>query len=114
MVPVDLYDEIRIGPGKDGLQFSCDDKSLENDNLVERAYRSLGLEDGAAIELRKNIPTAAGLGGGSSDAAAILLAAQRGVFGSVPQIDYLTTALKLGSDVPFFLAETAALVEGTG
>ena len=114
IVPVDLYDEIQIGPSKDGLQFSCDDEALRIDNLVERAYRALGLDRGATIELRKNIPTAAGLGGGSSDAAAILLAAQRGEFGTIPQIDYLATALELGSDVPFFLAETAALVEGTG
>jgi len=59
MVPVDLSDEIRIGPNKDGLLFTCGDKALENDNLVERAYRALGLEGGAAIELHKNIPTAA-------------------------------------------------------
>ncbi|HET9392128.1 MAG TPA: 4-(cytidine 5'-diphospho)-2-C-methyl-D-erythritol kinase [Candidatus Rubrimentiphilum sp.] len=114
MVPVDLCDEILIAPGKDGLHFTCNDRALQNDNLVERAYNALGLAGGATIELRKNIPTAAGLGGGSSDAAAILLAAQRGAFGATPQIDYLTTALSLGSDVPFFLAETAALVEGTG
>ena len=114
MVPVDLCDEIRIGPSAKGLQFSCDDRALQNDNLVERAYNALRLDSGATIELRKNIPTAAGLGGGSSDAAAILLAAQRGKFGPIPQIDYLQTALTLGSDVPFFLAQTAALVEGTG
>ena len=114
MVPVDLCDEIRIGPSKNGLQFTCNDTALQSDNLVERAYNALGLDGGATIELRKNIPTAAGLGGGSSDAAAILLAAQRGEFGTIPQIDYLATALTLGSDVPFFLAQTAALVEGTG
>lgn len=114
MVPVDLCDEILIRPGKDGLHFTCNDRALQNDNLVERAYNALGLAGGVTIELRKNIPTAAGLGGGSSDAAAILLAAQRGEFGKAPQIDYLMTALSLGSDVPFFLAQTAALVEGTG
>jgi 4-diphosphocytidyl-2-C-methyl-D-erythritol kinase len=114
MVPVDLCDAIQIGPSPNGLQFSCNDRALQNGNLVERAYKALGLKSGATIELRKHIPTEAGLGGGSSDAAAILLAAQRGEFGTIPQIDYLATALALGSDVPFFLAETAALVEGTG
>lgn len=114
MVPIDLCDEIEIIPGGHVLQFFCDDPALQNDNLVERAYRALELHSGAKISLRKNIPTQAGLGGGSSDAAAILLAAQRGVFGTVPPIDHLTTALELGSDVPFFLVETAALVEGTG
>ena len=114
MVPVDFCDEIEITPGGEALQFVCDDPALQNDNLVERAYRALGLQSGTKIALRKNIPTQAGLGGGSSDAAAVLLAAQRGVFGDVPQIDYLAAALELGSDVPFFLVETAALIEGTG
>jgi len=115
MVPVDLCDEIQIDPSEDGLHFSCSDKALQADNLVERAYHALGSDRGAAtIALRKNIPTQAGLGGGSSDAAAILLAAQRGIFGDVRQTDFLATARELGSDVPFFLAETAALVEGTG
>jgi 4-diphosphocytidyl-2-C-methyl-D-erythritol kinase len=114
MVPVDLCDELEISAGGEGLQFLCSDAALQNHNLVERAYRALGLQPGAKIELRKNIPVQAGLGGGSSDAAAILLAAQRGAFGSAPEIDYLQTAMALGSDVPFFLVETAALVEGTG
>lgn len=113
MVPIDLCDEIQISGG-DRFQFVCDNPALQNDNLAERAYRALDLRDGARIELRKNIPVQAGLGGGSSDAAAILLAAQQGVFGTVPRIDYLQAAMKLGSDVPFFLVETAALVEGTG
>jgi 4-diphosphocytidyl-2-C-methyl-D-erythritol kinase len=114
MVPVDLCDELEISPGGEDLQFLCNDPALRNDNLVERAYRTLALRSGAKIELRKNIPVQAGLGGGSSDAAAILLAAQRGTFGTVPQIDYVQAAMELGSDVPFFLVETAALVESTG
>ncbi|HEX5273708.1 MAG TPA: 4-(cytidine 5'-diphospho)-2-C-methyl-D-erythritol kinase [Candidatus Rubrimentiphilum sp.] len=114
MVPVDLCDELEIVPGGDALQFLCSDPALQSDNLVERAYCLLDLQSGAKIGLRKNIPVQAGLGGGSSDAAAVLLAAQRGAFESVPQIDYVQTATELGSDVPFFLVETAALVEGTG
>jgi 4-diphosphocytidyl-2-C-methyl-D-erythritol kinase len=114
MVPVDLCDELAISPGGEGLRFLCNDPALQNENLVERAYRILDVRGGAEIELRKNIPVQAGLGGGSSDAAAILLAAQRGAFGSVPQIDYVQAAVELGSDVPFFLVETAALVESTG
>jgi 4-diphosphocytidyl-2-C-methyl-D-erythritol kinase len=114
MVPVDLCDEIVVAPRERGLEFICDDPALQDNNLVERAYALLNAAGGARIELRKNVPTQAGLGGGSSDAAAILLAAQRGVFGTVPRIHYLTAAMELGSDVPFFLVETAALVEGTG
>lgn len=54
------------------------------------------------------------MGGGSSDAAAILLAAQRGVFQGASDTNYLALARSLGSDVPFFLVQTAALVEGAG
>jgi 4-diphosphocytidyl-2-C-methyl-D-erythritol kinase len=112
MVPVDLCDELRIEPSDDAA-FVCDVPELQDDNLVERAAAVLGVS-GHRIELRKAIPTGAGMGGGSSDAAAILLAAQRGLFGTPPQIDYLAAARSLGSDVPFFLVQTAALVEGTG
>jgi len=66
------------------------------------------------MELRKRIPLQAGLGGGSSDAAAVLRAAMRGTFGAPGERDWMAIARALGSDVPFFLAGTAALVEGTG
>jgi 4-diphosphocytidyl-2-C-methyl-D-erythritol kinase len=64
--------------------------------------------------LTKNIPSQAGLGGGSSDAAGVLRAAMRGEFGRAYSVDWVSLARSLGSDVPFFLAETGALVEGTG
>ena len=112
MVPVDLCDELRVEPSE-RTSFVCDVAELEADNLVERALHKLGI-NGTRVELRKKIPTGAGMGGGSSDAAAILLAAQRGVFGDPPNVDYIAAARSLGSDVPFFLVETAALVEGTG
>lgn len=112
MVPVDLCDELRVEqsstPG-----FTCDVPELQERNLVERAVQALGI-GGFRVELHKAIPTGAGMGGGSSDAAAMLLAAQRGVFGPAPNTDFLAVARSLGSDVPFFLVETAALVEGTG
>jgi 4-diphosphocytidyl-2-C-methyl-D-erythritol kinase len=112
MVPVDLCDEIRVMPST-GTEFVCDIPELQSNNLVERALAALGVQ-GCRVELRKAIPTGAGMGGGSSDAAAVLLAAQRGLFGPLEPADYLAVARSLGSDVPFFLVETAALVEGTG
>jgi 4-diphosphocytidyl-2-C-methyl-D-erythritol kinase len=112
MVPVDIFDELYVEVAQNG-SFSCDVPELQSGNLVERALNALGVS-GFRVELRKAIPTGAGMGGGSSDAAAVLLAAQRGVFGAPPQVDYLSAARSLGSDVPFFLTETAALVEGTG
>ncbi|MBV9272085.1 MAG: 4-(cytidine 5'-diphospho)-2-C-methyl-D-erythritol kinase [Candidatus Eremiobacteraeota bacterium] len=113
MVPVDLCDELEIESANE-FRFVCDAPELAGNNLVERAVRALDVNvPNVHILLRKRIPTGAGMGGGSSDAAAVLLAAQRGVFG-VRRSDFLAIARSLGSDVPFFLAETAALVESTG
>jgi 4-diphosphocytidyl-2-C-methyl-D-erythritol kinase len=112
MVPVDVCDELRIEPAV-GSAFTCDVPELQDNNLVERALQLLKISD-VRVELRKRIPTGAGMGGGSSDAAAILLAAQRGALQAAAGVDYLAAARSLGSDVPFFLVETAALVEGTG
>lgn len=112
MVPVDVFDCLRVEPGEQSV-FSCDAPELQENNLVERALRALGIS-GFHVDLQKVIPTGAGMGGGSSDAAAILLAAQRGAFGPPPRADYLAAARSLGSDVPFFLVETAALVEAAG
>jgi 4-diphosphocytidyl-2-C-methyl-D-erythritol kinase len=112
MVPVDLCDELHLTPSAK-TEFVCNLPELQSNNLAERAIWALGVR-GQRVELHKAIPTGAGMGGGSSDAAAILLAAQRGMLGSIPAVDYLGLARTLGSDVPFFLVETAALVEGTG
>lgn len=112
MVPVGLWDELRV-ERSERTEFRCDAPELQENNLAERALGSLGIA-GFSVSLHKAIPAGAGMGGGSSDAAAILLAAQRGVFGPAPEADYMTTARSLGSDVPFFLAQTAALVEGAG
>lgn len=113
MVPVALYDEIETEPAE-GLIFTCDEPALaDDDNLVLRAARAIGIRN-LRIRLRKRIPVQAGLGGGSSDAAALLLAARAGLFGALPDWEDLAAARSLGSDVPFFLAEGAALVEGSG
>lgn len=113
MVPLDLYDELLIEPAAQ-FSFSCDAEPLQSDNLVERAARALPVLPKVKIVLKKRIPTGAGMGGGSSDAAAIVLAAAQGALGAIEGIDSLQLARSLGSDVPFFLTQTAALVEGTG
>lgn len=88
------------------------------DNLVLRAatllQRESGVRDGAAIHLQKQIPTGAGLGGGSADAAATLLGLSQ-LWGLRPCADTLAPlALKLGADVPFFLSGGLARVKGIG
>jgi 4-diphosphocytidyl-2-C-methyl-D-erythritol kinase len=116
MVPLELADELVIAPHPGGFTFACDQPALEGpENLVVRAFEALQPADrNVRIELRKRIPVEAGLGGGSSDAAAVLLAAMDGAFGPPPQRDYLALARSIGSDVPFFLVRTGALVEGSG
>jgi 4-diphosphocytidyl-2-C-methyl-D-erythritol kinase len=115
MVPLDLADELTIEPST-RFSFECDCSELADEqNLAVAAVRALGDELPAVrMRLIKKIPVQAGLGGGSSDAAAVLRAAMAGAFGPVPHRDWMPIARSLGSDVPFFLAGTAALVEGTG
>jgi 4-diphosphocytidyl-2-C-methyl-D-erythritol kinase len=114
MIPLALADELTI-EAHGSFAFTCDRAELAgDDNLAVRAVRALGTPPAVRLSLRKHIPTQAGLGGGSSDAAAVLRAAMAGALGAVAPIDWLSTARRLGSDVPFFLAGTGALVEATG
>ena len=114
MVPLALADELAIEPAT-AFSFECDRGDLSDDrNLAVRALRVLEIEPNAIVRLRKRIPSEAGLGGGSSDAAAVLKAAMDGTFGALPSRDWIAVARSLGSDVPFFLTGTGALVEGTG
>jgi 4-diphosphocytidyl-2-C-methyl-D-erythritol kinase len=114
MVPLELADELTIERSTH-FMFACDRSELAGErNLAVAALRALGELPPIRLELCKRIPVQAGLGGGSSDAAAVLLAAMSGAFGTQPRRDWVRIARALGSDVPFFLARTAALVEGTG
>ncbi|MBN1590675.1 MAG: 4-(cytidine 5'-diphospho)-2-C-methyl-D-erythritol kinase [Pirellulales bacterium] len=89
-----------------------------DENLVVRAVdlirRRAGVECGAKLRLVKRIPIAAGLGGGSSDAAAALVAANEAWQLGWPRSDLGQLAAELGSDVPFFLADGAAVCRGRG
>ena len=114
MVPLELADELHVALA-DRFSFTCSDPALAGeDNLVVRAASALTPRPESTIVLRKAIPTQAGLGGGSSDAAGVLRAAMSGAFGRDYSADWLKLARSLGSDVPFFLTDSGALVEGTG
>jgi 4-diphosphocytidyl-2-C-methyl-D-erythritol kinase len=131
MAPIDLTDALRVELDPTGeLTLSCNwaesspSESIYGtlpaaaNNLALRAVELLrkraGISLGARIQLVKRIPAAAGLGGGSSDAAAALLAANA-VWKLDWPIDRLSAiAAELGSDVPFFLHRTAAICGGRG
>lgn len=104
----------------DGLHFSCSDPALPTDgeNLVVRAAlgfaKAAGVEPGVRIHLEKHIPSGAGLGGGSSDAAATLLALQEMHGNPLDEETVHSLAAWLGSDVPFFLQGGAARCTGRG
>jgi 4-diphosphocytidyl-2-C-methyl-D-erythritol kinase len=89
-----------------------------DDNLVVQALRLLrgraSVEAGAVVRLVKRIPAAAGLGGGSSDAAAALLLANRAWQLGWTRAQLADLGAELGSDVPFFLADSAAVCRGRG
>lgn len=116
---IDLYDNLFFEKS-DVFSFICDNSDVPNDdsNLVVKAVKTLeeysGKKLNARIELRKNIPSQAGLGGGSSDAAATLISLNE-MFGLGIKYDVmLELALKLGSDVPFFIKSKPAIGTSRG
>src|SRR5439155_13291328 len=118
---VDLYDTLAFAPSDGEITVECDNPVLAAEgrsNLVWRAARLLRetarVEKGAVIELRKRIPLASGLGGGSSDAAATLRGLSQLWGKALPKDQMRNLATVLGSDVPFFLEGGTALVEGRG
>jgi 4-diphosphocytidyl-2-C-methyl-D-erythritol kinase len=121
ILAVDLCDEITLAPDPSGkLCLTCDRAELSagEDNLVLKAARLLkertGCGRGAAIRLVKRIPWAAGLGGGSSDAAATL-AGLNELWGlGLPTARLSELGAELGSDVPFFFHAPAAVCTGRG
>jgi len=113
-----LADTVRMEPAHT-LALVCDDPVLAtDDNLCLRAARALrdatGTQAGARIALTKCIPVAAGLGGGSSDAAATLLALNALWSTNVSDRVLFALARFLGADVPFFLCGGAAMARGIG
>lgn len=120
MQTIDLHDTICLTATDDErVHMICTTPELSNnENLAARAAivlrQHLALTQGVRIELLKRIPVAAGLGGGSSDAAAILLALSQWWRLPLSPLDLLDMAASLGSDVPFFLVGGLAICEGRG
>jgi len=120
IAPVSLYDKLLIERQNRWIDLSCDDPTLSTgeDNLVVRAaqlfFEHAGVKGGVAIKLEKKIPQGAGLGGGSSDAAATLRGLNLLFETKLSQDDVSKLAAALGSDVSFFLNQSAALCKGRG
>jgi len=121
MVPVGLYDRLELQTTSDRhIAISCRGFPAPSDetNLACRAAKAFfartGIDQGVSIRLVKNIPAAAGLGGGSSDAACVLRALNRTYASPLAETQLAQLALGLGADVPFFLAERPCIARGIG
>lgn len=120
MCAIGLYDRLSLRFGGRGIRVFCDHPAVPEDdrNLVHRAasrfFDRLGVPPGVSIRIDKRIPVAAGLGGGSSNAAAVLGGLNR-AFGRPFTPELLQPmALAVGADVPFFLTGKPALATGVG
>jgi len=118
---IGLYDTLYLQRVASGITVVCDHPDVPADerNIVwqaaQRLQQEIGTTQGVRIRITKRIPVGAGLGGGSSDAAALLRHLPRLWGAKIPETTLVRLAAGLGADVPFFLLpETAAVGRGRG
>src|SRR6202022_2758948 len=118
--PISLADKIDIDRQSRWIDFSCDDPTVPggDENLIVRAakafFEKTKISGGVGIKLQKKIPHGAGLGGGSSDAAATLRALNQLFETKLSPEELAKLGSTIGSDVSFFLFESAAICKGRG
>ncbi len=119
MQTVSLYDEIHIKKS-DIISIDSNKKNipLDNRNLAWKAaelfFEYTGISGGCKIYILKNIPDGAGLGGGSSDAATVLIALNEIYNSHLSETELINIAVKIGADVPFFIIGGTCIAEGIG
>jgi len=120
IAPISLYDKIDIEKQSRWIDFSCDDPTVPSgdENLVVRVakafFEKTKISSGVGIKLHKKIPHGAGLGGGSSDAAATLRALNQLFETKLSREELAKLGSTIGSDVSFFLFESVAVCKGRG
>src|SRR5690625_4664423 len=121
MTTIDLYDRIELEELKQNeIMVSLESKFVPSDerNLAYKAAyifkQKYNILAGVHIKIEKSIPVSAGLGGGSSDAAAVLRGLNRMWSLNIPIEELAQLGLQIGSDVPFCVMNTTALVKGRG
>ena len=119
--PISLYDDIYLELNKSGkVKIECDNPEIptDKDNICYKAVELLRerqpFVEGVKIKIIKRIPVMAGLGGGSSNAAAILKGLNELLNLNLTRKELLELAASLGSDVPFFIYNKPALILGDG
>lgn len=120
MQTIDLYDILNIIPIEKGIEVRCNKEYIPCDerNLAYKAVKlfasTYGIKSGVSIDIIKNIPVAAGLAGGSSDAAAVLKV-MRDIY--IPELEYgdlIKLGTNIGADVPYCMIGGTAICEGIG
>ncbi len=121
MQPISLYDKILIEmENGSGIIVSCDNANVPCDrtNLAYRAaaefFRTTGINRKLSITIKKNIPVAAGLGGGSSNAAAVLRALNEITSQNISTGNLIEIGAGIGSDVPFFIVGKSCIARDRG
>jgi 4-diphosphocytidyl-2-C-methyl-D-erythritol kinase len=120
MAPISLGDTLDIDLISSGIEFTCSDPALSDaqDNLATKAARlflaEFKLSAGVRIHLEKKVPVGAGLGGGSSDAATVLLVLNQLTGIKCDDARLAGLAAQLGSDIPFFIYARPAICKGRG
>ncbi len=120
MERININDEIEIRIVEKGLEITCDNKDVPTDEsnsafkalkeILAYSSRNVGVE----IHIKKKIPVASGMGGGSSNAAAVIKGINQLLKLKLSKEKLLKIGLKVGADVPFFLFEGPAWAEGIG
>ena len=120
LIPISLFDRISFSPSnKPGIKLISPDIPIQSeDNLVVKAARLLesasGLNFSLLIHLSKNIPSGAGLGGGSGNAAGTLVTINHLLGLNLSKETLVSLALELGADVPFFIQPKPSVAQGMG
>ncbi len=120
MSKISLYDEITLEIGGGKIEVSVDDSSvpLGAENTVFRAIELLldrcGRKIGVKAQVKKVIPTQSGLGGGSSNAASVMLKLNDLLSLGLSTDELISLAIRVGSDVPFFIFGSPAIARGLG
>jgi 4-diphosphocytidyl-2-C-methyl-D-erythritol kinase len=120
MQMVGLYDEVTVSTAPSGIAVTCDSTAVPGGeaNIAWKAAAAMleqaGSRNGLSVSIRKRIPVAAGLGGGSSDAAAVLAAGNALLGAGLDQAGLARIGTGLGMDVPFFFYGPLALARGRG
>ena len=117
---IDIFDTLEfVNSDSTNINVSCSERNInQEDNIIFKAANKLkeitSKKVGINISLKKNIPIGAGLGGGSSDAATILMGINKLANINLTKKELMTLGLGLGADVPFFIFGENAWVEGVG